>query len=338
MARRILLPGPGDPEVLQLIQDDVPQPGPGEVRVRILAAGVARADTMMRRGEYPGAVPAYPYTPGYDMAGVVDGLGEGVDGLPVGTHVLGVIKTGGYAEYGCFPAEMLVPFPGTLDPAEVVSLGLNYLTAYQMLHRFAEIARGGRVLFHAAASGVGTAQLQLGKLLDLEMYGTASAGKHDIVTALGGVPIDYRTQDFVTRLRELSDAGMDAVFDPVGGSHLWRSFRTLRPGGKLIIYGEMAVTGSNAHLRREAFWAHNLPRWLNWLPGKRSATWYEVLDVAKAHPDWYRDDLALLIDLLSQGKLAPVIAERFPLAQAAQAHRLLERSAVSGKMILLCDQ
>ncbi len=336
--RRVVITRPGGADVLRMVTDPLPEPGPGEVCVKVLAAGVARADIMMRRGQYPGEVPPYPYAPGYDIAGEVHSLGEDVQGLEVGQLVAALTGVGGYAEYLCVPAAWLVPVPEGLDPAEVVSLVLNYLTAYQMMHRFASVREGERILVHAAASGVGTALLQLGRLLDLRMWGTASAGKHPVVESLGAIPIDYRSEDFVRRVRREADGGVDAAFDPVGGGHLWRSYRALRFGGRLIAFGEMALTGPGKPAWSERVLHTYLPRVLNYLPGGRTVRWYEVFDENREHPDWYRHDLAMLIELLEAGKIRPVIAERMPLAEAARAHELIEGAAVSGKIVLMCQE
>jgi NADPH:quinone reductase-like Zn-dependent oxidoreductase len=333
--RRVVITHPGGPEVLKVIEEAIPEPGPYEACVKVLAAGVARADMMMRRGLYPGSVPLYPFTPGYDIVGLVDTIGEGTATNILGTMVAALTEVGGYAEYICLPEDDLVPVPMESDPAEVVCLVLNYLTAFQMLHRFAHVKTGERVLFHAAASGVGTAQLQLGSLTQLEMYGTASRGKHDTVSKLGGIPIDYQSEDFVRRIRNLTSNGVDAVFDPIGGSHLWRSFKTLRDQGRLIAYGEMAITGVQKPKRSEVMLHHYLPRWLNHFPGRRTVKWYEVFDENRAHPNWYHEDLTTLIALLEERKIKPVIAERFPLDEASRAHELIEASAVSGKIVLL---
>jgi len=297
-------------EVLEIVEEPIPEPKPNEVRVKVLAAGVARADILMRTGLYPGAVPAYPYSPGYDIVGVIERLGEGT-------------------------SKFLVPVPVDLDAGEAVCLGLNYLTAYQMLHRSVKVKAGDRVLFHAAGSGVGTAQLQLGSLANLEMYGTASKPKHEVITRLGGTAIDYQREDFVKRIRSLTGNGVDAVFDPVGGSHLWRSFRTLRKDGYLIPYGEMAITGT--HRSVENMLHHYLPDLLNSFPG-RTVKWYEAFDEKETHPDWYHEDLTTLLSLLSERKIRPVIAERLALEEAVRAHELIEASAVSGKIVLICDQ
>ena len=333
--RRIIITQPGSSDVLQVIEEGIPEPEANEVRVKVSAAGVARADILMRRGQYPEAVPSYPFTPGYDVSGVVDGLGEKASKFKPGTRVVALTEVGGYAEYVCLPEEDLVPVPDGLDMAEAVCLGLNYLTAYQMMHRFAKVKTGERVLFHAAGSGVGTAQLQLGRLSDLEMYGTASLGKHQVVSELGGHPIDYKNEDFVKSIRERTRDGVDAVFDPVGGSHLWRSFSTLRGNGRLIAYGEMAITGEKAPQRREVYLHHYLPRVLNYYPGSRTVKWYESFVENRAHPDWYQQDFSILLDLLRQERIQPIIAERIPLTNAKRAHELLESAAVSGKLVLI---
>jgi NADPH:quinone reductase-like Zn-dependent oxidoreductase len=336
--RRIVIVRPGGPESLEIVEEPIPEPKRHEVRVKVRAAGVARADILMRSGQYPGAVPEYPYTPGYDIAGVVDELGEGTSKFSRGVSVVALTEVGGYAEYVCLPEDDLVLVPEDLDPAEVVCLALNHLTAYQMLHRFANVQPGERVLFHAAASGVGTAQIQLGKLVGLTMFGTASKRKHDVVIQFGATPIDYQREDFMERILDLTKDGVDAVFDPVGGSNLWRSFRTLRKKGRLVAYGEMAITGAHEPKRSEVLLHHHLPRLLNYIPGQRSVKWYEVFDENQAHPDWYREDLTTLITLLEERKIKPLIAKRLPMEEASQAHELIEDSAVSGKIVLIPNQ
>jgi NADPH2:quinone reductase len=336
--RRVIIPHPGDPDVLQVIKEEISTPKSNEVRIRVQAAGVARADIMMRMGQYPGSTPPYPYTPGYDIVGEVEYLGDGTSKFKVGDKVAALTEVGGYTEYTCLPEGNLVSIPQGLDPAEAVCLVLNHLTAYQMLHRFANVEFGEHVLFHAAASGVGTALLQLGRLMELKMFGTASKEKHDVVSQLDGIPIDYQKDDFVKKIRSFTRGGVDVVCDPVGGSHLWRSFRVLNNKGRLIAYGEMAVTGPEEPKRFEKTLHHNLPGLLNRFPGGRRVQWYEVFDEFEAHPDWYHDDLTALLDLLGERKLNPVIAKRMPLEEASRAHELIESSAVSGKIVLICSE
>jgi NADPH:quinone reductase-like Zn-dependent oxidoreductase len=201
-----------------------------------------------------------------------------------------------------------------------------------LIHRIAKLHQGESVLIHGAAGGVGTAALQLGSLAGLKMFGTASKPKHDLVAALGGIPIDYRTEDFVERA-----AGVNAVFDAVGGRNWLRSYRALGKGGWFVGYGmSAAIEGGHRHrmLAAASF------AWLGLvglLPGK-SARWYSITTEKKKHPEWLRDDLSRLLAMLHAKSISPVVAERLPLRDAARAHELLENSSVSGKIVLMCQE
>lgn len=169
---------------------------------------------------------------------MVDKVGGGVSSLSKGQTVAALLPHfGGYTEFACVPENLLVPVPDGLDSAETVSVVLNYLTAHRMLQRSAQVKRGERILVHSAAGDVGTALLQLGKEAGLEMYGTASRRKHELVSGLGATPIDYRREDFVERIHSLTGDGVDAVFDGIGGTNLSRSYSTLRKGGRLVSFG-----------------------------------------------------------------------------------------------------
>src|SRR5918994_7196674 len=230
--KRVVISRLGGPEVLQLREEELPEPGLGEVRVRILATGVSYADLLMREGVHP-ETPRTPFTPGWDLVGVVDKLGVDVSALEPVQMVAALPVRGAYAEFICLPQEELVPVPGGLDPAEALVVVFNYVTAYQMMRRSVRVKPGQRVLIHAAAGGIGTALLQLGRLVDLEMYGTAAGRKHELVSSLGATPIDYQHVDFVEEILRLTGDGVDVVFDGIGGTHLWRSLKTLRSGGKV---------------------------------------------------------------------------------------------------------
>src|SRR5262245_31449892 len=185
---------------------------------------------MMREGVHP-ETPRVPFTPGWDLVGAVDRLGEGVSGIEPGQIVAALPISGAYAEFVCLPPRELVPVPSGVDAGEAVCLVLNYVTAYQMLHRSAHVRPGQRVLIHGAAGGVGSALVQLGRVAGLEVYGTCSARGAPAVTDLGGIPIDYQHQDFVAEVHRLTGGGVDVVFDGIGGPHIWRSRKALRPGG-----------------------------------------------------------------------------------------------------------
>jgi len=313
------------------------------VRVRVLAAGVSLPDVMARAGVHP-ETPPVPFTPGWDLVGVVDRLGAGVSGMEPGAIVAALPIHGAYAEYVCLPQNEFVPVPAGLDAAEAVSLVLNYITAYQMLHRSAQVKPGQRVLIHGAAGGVGTALLQLARLAGLETYGTCSARGAATVSELGGTPIDYQLQDVVKEIHRLTGEGVDAVFDPIGGSHLWHSRQALRPGGKVVGYGlrtslrgEGLASGRPGRRQRFSgtalFAAYIVGSWL--LPGRKWVTPYSIQTLKRLKPEWFREDLIALLALLQNQKIRPLIAHRFPLAEARRAHELLEKGGVAGKIVLV---
>jgi len=321
----------GGPEVLKPVNEDLPLPAPGQVRVKVLAAGVAYADILMRRGLYPGA-PRLPFAPGYDVVGEVDALGKGVTGFPTGQRVAALTMTGGYSRFTLVPATHLVPVSPELDPAEAVSLVLNYVTAYQMLHRVAALHSGQALLVHSAAGGVGTAALELGRLSGLRLFGTASKPKHEVLFSLGATPVDYRNENFVDRIRQLVPEGVDSVFDPIGGKQWWDSYRCLGRGGSLVCYGaQVAVTEGKV----AAGIGFGLLGLMKVIPIGRRASWYNVKTLRDAHPEWFREDLRKLFELLARGQIHPLIAARFPLREAARANEMLERAQVSGKIVLL---
>ena len=328
---RVILTALGGPDVLKVIDDEIRDPGANEVRIQILACGVAFADVLMRRGLYSG-VPPLPYSPGYDIVGVVESCGVNVTQWKPGDLVTALTQTGGYSRYIVFPESELVSVPAGLDPAEAVSLVLNYTTAYQLIHRIAKLHQGESVLIHGAAGGVGTAALQLGSLAGLKMFGTASKPKHDLVAALGGIPIDYRTEDFVERA-----AGVNAVFDPIGGRNWLRSYRALAKGGRFVGYGMSAAIEGG---RKNTILAAASLAWLGLvglLPGK-SARWYSITVDKKKYPEQFRDDLSRLLAMLHAKSISPVVAERLPLRDALRAHDLIERASVSGKIVLMCQE
>jgi NADPH2:quinone reductase len=337
---RVVVARHGGPEVLEVVEEDLPEPGAAEVRVKVLAAGVSAFDLIYRRwGRLPGS-PRVPFTLGEDVVGVVDKVGGEVSSLEPGQMVAGGTWAlgvgGGYAEYVCLPAGELVPIPSGLDPAEAVCLVVNYLTAHLHLHRIARVRSGERVLVHGAAGGVGTALLELGRLAGLEMYGTASKHNHELVSALGATPIDYRTEDFVERIDSLTGIGVDVVVDPVGGArHLWRSYRTLRRGGRLVWLGSAATNKEGLAVGPLSMLMVFL---IKLIPDGRQAPSCPTLGkFAQADTEWYRETLTELLNYLAAGKIKPIVAQRFPLAEASRAHELLERSGHAGKVVLVAS-
>jgi NADPH:quinone reductase len=355
--KRVIVDHYGGPEVIRVVEDDVPQPGPGEVRVRVLAAGVSFTDAQLRAGTYLG-VPKPPFTPGYELVGVVEELGPGCERLRVGDRVGALTVWGADAERVCVPEANAVAVPEDLDPAEVVSLVFTYMTAYQLLHRTAQVKRGEAVLVHGAAGRVGTAVLELGAVAGLRLYGTCSARDRAAVERLGAVAIDYRTEDFLTRVRALPGKGVDVVLDGMGGKTSLRSFRALRPGGRLVVYGHYATLAQGHKSRRAwiawyaatatvALWGLLSPRrrvsayrvqklrqGRQWLPvsGGRPAL---PVGGGPRDPAWFREDFGALLELLRRGEIHPIVAERLPLTEARRAHELLESAAAKGKLVLV---
>jgi NADPH:quinone reductase-like Zn-dependent oxidoreductase len=341
--RRVIVTHYGGPDVLRVFEEECPEPKNGEVRIKVLAAGVALPDVMAREGIHP-ETPRTPFTPGWDLVGVVDRVGASVSEIEPGEIVAAMPISGAYAEFVCLPSRELVSVPSGLDAAEAVSLVLNYVTAYQMLHRSAKVKKGQRILIHGAAGGVGSALLQLGRLAGLEMYGTCSARGRSAVSELGGIPIDYQNQDFVKEIQRLMSDGVDVVFDSIGGAHIWRSRKALRRGGTVVAYG---LTGSlrggrlasGASGRRHRFRAITIfglyiaAGWL--LPGRKRVIPYSIQTLKRFRAAWFRQDLETLFDLLQQKKIKPLIAQRIPLVEARHAHQLLGEGGVTGKIVLV---
>jgi len=334
--KKMILNEFGGPEVLHVVEEDaLPEPGSDEVRVKVLAASATFTDTMVRKGTYYGFKETPPLSPGYDMVGVVDKLGVGVTGLEIGQMVADLTVWGAYTEYILRPADALVPVPAGLEPAEAVSMVLSYVTAYQMLHRIAKVQRGQKILVHGAGGAVGTALLELGGLLDLEMYGTASKSKHDLVKNLGGIPIDYKSEDFLERVQALDGDGMNASFDAIGGENFKRSFDSLKKGGTLVAYGfynQAMGRGGSVPMAytKVALW--------NILPNGRKTSFYSIGALRKKNPEWFKEDLSVLFDLLAAGKIKPSIERRMNLEDAAQAHELIEGAAVKGRIVLVVNE
>lgn len=328
-SRDVVVQRSGGPEVLEVVEREVPPPGPGEVQVRVLASGVAFGDVLKRRGLVPGFRP--PFTPGYDLAGRVERIGPGATRFREGDRGVAFVMNGANAEVVNVPERWLVPTPAALaDDAEAVAVALDGVTAWQLLDRVAHVRRGERVLVHGAGGGVGTLLVALARRAGAEVYGTVSERKRAVAERLGAVPIDYRREDFVEVLRRAG--GADAVFDPIGGAHLARSFAALRPGGRLVLYGLSAALEGG---RREL--AATLLRLVGYrlLPRGRKALLYGIGGRRGASDPTIPEDLARVLALRAAGDLAPLVSVRLPLAQARRAHELKEQGSEPGKIVLV---
>jgi NADPH:quinone reductase-like Zn-dependent oxidoreductase len=319
----------GGPEVLQVTENVLRAPSAGEARVKILATSVCLPDVQARYGQTPIA-PRIPFVPGYAIIGTVDAIGNGVTNVDVGDRVAALTVFGGYAEYIYTDPELLIPVPAALDPAEAVTLILNYIVAYQTLHRSAKVKAGAKVLIIGASGGVGTALLQLGKLADLTMYGIASKSKHDILTEYGAIPIDYHTQDFVEVILQLEPDGLDAIFDGMGGDYLDRGFSLLRRGGTWVQYGNpLSFFGLLRALAKLVL--------LNVLPNGKALKLYGTT-TSKFGRRPFLEDWPKLFKLLEDGKTEPIIAAKYPILQAAKANELLESGSVTGNVVLVAPE
>ena len=347
--QRVLVDHYGGPEVLRLVEEDDPQPGPGEVRVKVLAAGVSFTDSQLRAGTYLPGSPKPPFTPGYELVGVVEELGPGCSRLGVGDRIGALTIWGADADRVCVPESGAADVPEDLDPGEVLSLLFPYMSAYQVLHRSAEVKSGETVLVHGAAGRVGVAALELGAAAGVRLCGTASARDRAKVEALGAVAIDYRHEDFLERVRE--DGGADVVVDSLGGPISLRSFRALRPGGRLVVFGRYstirdgrkdwaAVLEWYAAIAAVWLWdklsprrrvyAYHVQKYRDKATRRGGAVGGEPMD-----PEEFREDFGILIGMLRAGEIHPVVAERLPLAEARHAHELLESAASKGKLVLV---
>jgi NADPH:quinone reductase-like Zn-dependent oxidoreductase len=337
---QIELPAIGEPETLRAIRRELAEPGTGEALVRVEVTGVSFAEQQMRRGKYYDQ-PPFPFVPGYDLVGVVERVGPGVDAVRSGMRVAALTKTGAWAERVVLDAADLVPVPDEADPVDAETLIVNGLTAYRMLHRSAKVRPGQTIVVLGAAGGVGTLLVQLARADGIEVIGVAGPAQQESVAALGATPVDYRSEDVLARVRELSPGGVAAVFDHVGGPGIRASWRMLARGGTLVSYGTAATKDQPGNpqvpvlklLARLTFW--------NVAPNGRHASFFNLWAGKRLRPQRFREqlreDLERLFALLLEGRLTAQIAGRFPLADAAAALRFAEQGGHTGKVVLLAS-
>ncbi|HEY2509937.1 MAG TPA: medium chain dehydrogenase/reductase family protein [Polyangiaceae bacterium] len=329
--RAVMLTRRGGPEVLETVDLPVREPGPGEARLRVRATGAGGTDVTMRRGRYAFA-PPIPFVPGYEVVGDVEALGRGVTGIQVGDRVAALVVHGGYAERIVRPARELIPVPAGLDDGLAVALILNYVTAYQAIHRVARVQPGQTALVTGANGGVGTALLDLLRLAGARVFGAAGRLHHEAVREAGAIPIDGRTQPIDRALREVLPAGVDVAFDGLGGRFVLPTLRATRRGGHVVGYG-FSGAGPNriASVAGIAALLLGAP-----LAGRRSS-FYGITLRYRRDPAPFREDLATLFGLLAAGRIRPRIAARLPLLAAREASEWLERGGVQGKIVHLAS-
>jgi NADPH:quinone reductase-like Zn-dependent oxidoreductase len=332
--RAIVITRHGDPSVLEVQQrPDPPAPGPGRVRVAVRAAGVNFADTLARVGLYDDA-PKPPCVVGYEVAGTIEAVGEGVDAGRVGQRVMAGSRFGGYAELVDVGAADAIALPEGLSFEQGAAIPVAYATAWAALHGYGSLRSGERVLVHAAAGGVGIAALQLAKAAGAEVHGTASPAKHARLAELGlDRAIDYRRAGWWKGL-----GPYDVVLDAIGGRSFQRSYALLRPGGRLVAYGASSVQeGEQRSLRTALPQAARMLRGFNLIKQMGESKSVVGLNMLRLWDDrgtlepW----IAPLAGALADGVVAPVVHAAVPFADAPSAHRILAARQNVGKVVLV---
>ena len=328
--RAMLVAKAGGAEALTCVELPVEAPGPGQLRVRVRAAGVGATDLMVLGGKYRFA-PKLPVVPGYEIAGTVDAIGPGVTGFALGQRVAALTVYGGFAELVVREAEHFLPIPEGVSDVQAAGAILNYVTAWQMIHRVAKVSSGQTALVTGAAGGVGTAALQILRLAGVKTYGAASPRKHETVRKLGAIPLDYRAGRLDRLTRALEPRGVDAVFDAVGGANIGLCIRAARPRGTVVGYGFMGVKGA----ARTAAMFTNLFVGAR-LRGRRG-TFYGITLRYRKDPKPLREDLPKIFALIAAKELDPLVSVTLPLLEARKAIELLIAGSVEGKIVLVVD-
>ena len=337
--REVVVLRHGSPDVMELQQRAALEPGPGEVRIRVKAAGVNYADILARQGVHAD-MPKPPFVPGSEVSGYIEAIGPGPNRLEIGRHVVALMRTGGYADTVIAPGDLTFNAPANLSHNEAAAVPSAFLTASVALFRMANLKAGEVVLLHNAGGGVGVAALQLARLRRAVVIGTASAGKHNALRSLGvdhvlddqGAGIEQAVMD-LTRGR-----GVDVVMDPIGGESLARSYRMLAPLGRLISYGAPEVSGNEGrHVVRTLASLWNAPRSTP-LPAVTENRGVFGLNLSHlwAERRFLHASMEALLTDFAAGRLRAVVAKAFPLGRAADAHRFIQDRANVGKVVLTC--
>jgi len=334
--RQIVLPRHGGPEVLVLREAPDPTPYADEVRIAVEAIGVNFADVLARQGFYPDA-PSLPAVIGYEVAGVIDRVGEGVAQQRVGERVLALARFGGYSSSVIVPSAHALPIPGRLTTVEAAVIPVNYLTAFVALYKIANVASGETTLVYGAGGGVGVAAIQLARLRNAAIIGTASAAKHDAIRQLGVEnvldPSQTNVADEVRRLT--GNRGVDVVLDPIGGQHFRKSYQLLAPLGRLVLFGASSVINERNSWARAAFTMMTMPAFksMQLINDNRGVFGLNLGRLWSEHGRIAQMMAEILLQF-EAGHLQPVISRVFPMENAADAHRFLQSRANFGKVIL----
>jgi len=328
--RVVMLRKFGGPDGFETLEQALPEPGAGEVLVKVLAASVQFTDVMLRKNQYPDLKEKPPLILGYDLVGEVVKLGPGVTTLAIGQRVADLTMTGSYAQYRTLKAAHVVLVDPALDPAQATSLVLSWMTAYQLLHRDARVLKHQKLLVIGAAGAVGQALVVLAKLAGCDVWGAARARHAGVVQALGATHLDSDQVDYGRVLPE----GFDAAFDGIGEQGFARTWQALGPSGHLSAYGFSDAIQRNQSLASIGLSFAKL-WWWNTFSGGRSTSFFSITKVRSKHPEWFAADLGLLLGMLQRGEINPRVAERIGFDAVADAHRRIERGGLEGKIVLL---
>jgi synaptic vesicle membrane protein VAT-1 len=336
--RAIWTTGTNGPGSLEVRETEDPEPQPGQVRIRVRAAGLCFAEVMAAHGFYPDA-PKFPAVLGYEAAGVIDKVGDGVDERREGMRVVAFASFGGHSDVICVPDGQALAIPPGKGFEEAAAIPVNYLTAYHILFRTAHVQPGERVLVHMAAGGLGTAALQLCRAIgDVETFGTASAAKHAAIKEEGCThPIDYHTTDYAKEIRRLTNGeGVDVVLDPLGGADSRKGLKLLRPGGRLVAYGfANMMRGTRRNPARALAQVASMPLLtpLQLMNANKAVAGVHIGRLA-TRPDLLTRELTEVLALWAAGTVTPRIDATYPFAKAADAHRRILSHGNTGKIVL----
>src|SRR3954469_3658664 len=341
--KAVVLTGHGGPEVLRVEERPDPPVGPGEVRIAVKAAGINFADTMARVGLYPEA-PKPPCVLGYEVAGEVESIGEGVESVKAGDRVMAGTRFGGQASMVTVPASQAIAMPSGFSFEQGAAFPVNYATSYVALVMMGGLREGERVLIHAAAGGVGISALQIARSRRAEIFGTASASKHEAIRGQGVEhAIDYRSQDFEQEIRRITGGeGVDLIMDATGPTNFRKDSRLLREGGRLVMYGlSEASSGTGRDMRKLVTSLARMPF--------ATVPWWKSLQLMSENKGVFGLNMLAwqdregdvtritgpLVEEIEQGALDPVVAEAFPFDRAGDAHRFIAERRNIGKVVLV---
>jgi NADPH:quinone reductase-like Zn-dependent oxidoreductase len=337
--KQIWIPRAGEPEVLELREAADPLPAAGQLRIRVAAAGVNFADIVARLGLYPG-LPPMPVVVGYEAAGRVDAVGDGVESDWLGREVLAITRFGSYSDTVCVPEQHVFTRPPGMSAEEGAALPVTYLTAYQLLEVMGGLRADETLLVHSAGGGVGTAAIQLARRIGATIIGTASSGKHAFLESIGvDHCIDYRSEDFEARVSEITRGrGVELAIDAVGGSSFKKSFRSLAPTGRLGMFGMSAVVTGKKRNIPGLLKAMVATPWLQFTPRALMSSNKGVFGVNLGQL-WEEMDrvgtwMEQLLAYYQEGVIRPVVAASFPFERAAAAHHYIQDRRNVGKVLL----